>query len=162
MGRSKQPRPSRNPYKHGGTPKVDGPVPQPGKVPRIAQHEDPDTNQRKIRFVFDMVDHDGLWAPHLPEQSLIQELFERFAELEGMTWGEAQRAPDFFKTEDIGGCPNTAVQKRLMEEYQGLDSLGRFRVGGKKRLWGVRDAHEFHVIWWDPEHEVWPSKKKHT
>ena len=27
---------------------------------------------------------------------------------------------------------------------------------------GIRKNEDFHVLWYDPEHEVCPSKKKHT
>lgn len=42
------------------------------------------------------------------------------------------------------------------------ETMFRFRLGGEKRLWGFRDQAIFHVVWWDPDHEVCRSEKRHT
>jgi hypothetical protein len=34
----------------------------------------------------------------------------------------------------------------------------RFRLGGKARLWGFRSERIFHVVWWDPDHRVYPTE----
>ena len=36
------------------------------------------------------------------------------------------------------------------------------RLGGQERLFGFRDRNVFHVVWWDPQHQIWPSLKKNT
>jgi hypothetical protein len=28
----------------------------------------------------------------------------------------------------------------------------------KLRLLGIGEGHEFHIVWWDPKHEIWPGK----
>ena len=40
----------------------------------------------------------------------------------------------------------------------GSDDWFRFRLGGVRRLWGMTDGHIFYPVWWDPRHEVCPSK----
>jgi hypothetical protein len=45
-----------------------------------------------------------------------------------------------------------------LDEVVGED-LFRFRVTGKQRLWGFITDCTFHVLWWDPEHEVFPVSK---
>lgn len=37
------------------------------------------------------------------------------------------------------------------------DTIFRFRLAGVKRLWGYRQGRTFHVVWWDPEHQVYPT-----
>jgi hypothetical protein len=36
------------------------------------------------------------------------------------------------------------------------DDLFRFRVSAKQRLWGFVADGTFHILWWDPAHEVYP------
>jgi hypothetical protein len=36
------------------------------------------------------------------------------------------------------------------------------RLGGEPRLYGFVDENIFHVVFWDPDHEIWPSVLKHT
>lgn len=55
------------------------------------------------------------------------------------------------------------ARKRLM--YLNLDdieTLVSLRLTGKQRVWGIRVENIFKVLWWDPEHKVYPSKLKHT
>ncbi len=42
------------------------------------------------------------------------------------------------------------------------DALVSLRLGAKKRIWGVLEGSVLYVLWWDPHHEVYPSKKRHT
>jgi hypothetical protein len=34
----------------------------------------------------------------------------------------------------------------------------RFRLSGKRRLWGYKILAKFHLIWWDPEHKIYPME----
>lgn len=38
------------------------------------------------------------------------------------------------------------------------DAIFRFRLGGSQRLWGFRQGAIFHVVWWDPDHNVYPAE----
>jgi hypothetical protein len=44
------------------------------------------------------------------------------------------------------------------------DELYEIRFGNKPRLWGIRgkSTSVFHILWWDPEHQVCPSKLRNT
>lgn len=53
------------------------------------------------------------------------------------------------------------IKRRRLDEDFG-DTIFRFRLSGEKRLWGFRQGRVFHVVWWDPEHKVCPSEKRHT
>ncbi len=56
-----------------------------------------------------------------------------------------------------------AAQKRLAEiKLDDFDRLVSLRFSGKERLWGIKINNVFKLIWWDPNHEVYPSKLKHT
>jgi len=50
--------------------------------------------------------------------------------------------------------------ERNLDEW--ADHLTSLRMGGKQRLWGFLRAGVFHVLWWDPEHQIYPSWEKHT
>ena len=52
------------------------------------------------------------------------------------------------------------AQKRLTDLHldETFEDLFRFRVGGKKRLWGFEVDGVFHVLWWDAEHQVYPTE----
>jgi len=43
-----------------------------------------------------------------------------------------------------------------------MTQISRLRIGSQGWLYGVRTDNVFHVVWWDPQHEMWPSHTKHT
>ena len=42
------------------------------------------------------------------------------------------------------------------------ESLISLRLTGTQRIWGIRIGNILQLLWWDPNHEVCPSEKKHT
>lgn len=55
------------------------------------------------------------------------------------------------------------ARKRLQElNLDDLDDLWSFRVTGKKRFWCIKQQNVYALLWWDPQHRVCPSPKKHT
>ena len=55
------------------------------------------------------------------------------------------------------------AQKRLKTlKRDDLEELWSFRVGAKPRMWAILYDNVFNLLWWDPDHKVCPSEKKHT
>lgn len=48
------------------------------------------------------------------------------------------------------------AQYRLIELEHTADTIYRFRLGNLPRLWGFRIVGEFHILWYDPKHEIYP------
>ena len=48
------------------------------------------------------------------------------------------------------------ARERLQELKNTSEMLFRFRLGNRPRLWGRRVVAEFRILWFDPEHEVYP------
>ena len=55
-----------------------------------------------------------------------------------------------------------AAQNRLRQLDQNEERVFRFRLSGACRLWAFRSGSLFRVLWYDPEHKVYPVKKRHT
>ncbi len=55
------------------------------------------------------------------------------------------------------------AQKRLKHlELDDFENLVSLRLSGPQRVWGIKIGNIFKILWWDPNHEVCPSKLKHT
>lgn len=55
------------------------------------------------------------------------------------------------------------AQDRLKQlGYEDEDRISRIQIDGPSRLYGIRRVNEFYALWWDPEHEICPSTKRHT
>lgn len=79
---------------------------------------------------------------------------------ETMTWNEIEGRRDHsISVENL----SEAAKKRLAEiQLDDIDEVFSLHIDGKKRLFGIRDRNIFKVLWWDREHNVCPSHKKHT
>ena len=55
------------------------------------------------------------------------------------------------------------AQKRLVEmKLDDVDEVHSLRLSGVHRVWGILTENVLTLLWWDPNHEVCPSLKKHT
>ncbi len=57
-----------------------------------------------------------------------------------------------------------SAQKRLEDlGHDDENSLASFHINGQQRLWAIRRSkNQFYLLWWDPDHEICPSRRKHT
>lgn len=126
-----------------------------------------DSVNRRIVFRFDCVDleADCPWSlAHMSDEEH-RLLLLKMRDFEKATVGEiiSPSYQAFTCYPDFTQCPNQTPQDRLAKYYEREgDALARFRLGGTERLYGFLVGNEFHILWWDPNHEVWPSTRKHT
>ncbi len=97
------------------------------------------------------------WGKPLWRKTLLPFLLQyerkRWSDIEFEMAGRDRR----FKTYEI---PQICVeaQNRLQElGIDDLDYISRFRLGSKPRLYGFICQHVFFILWWDPEHRIYPS-----
>ncbi|MGH3546371.1 MAG: hypothetical protein ACRDPW_10690 [Mycobacteriales bacterium] len=84
--------------------------------------------------------------------------------VESMTAGEVfdGRSGKDYKIEELPEKAKRAKERLEARKLDDQDTISCLRFSGERRLWGFRHDNVFHVLWWDPRHEVWPSSKKHT
>ena len=111
----------------------------------------------------DLFDADGPWGRgRFTTGQFWNEILPKLREYERRSWKEilADRSrehstPTYKLTKQ--------AQKRLRDiKLDDIDQLFRFRLSARQRLWGKRAGHIFQILWWDPEHEIYPTEKKHT
>ena len=136
-----------------------------GKQPALPRVSLPgaDTSRRRPSWRFGLVDDDGPWPLSVCTAADLREMFSRLRSFETMTCSALEQS-QMLKHYDIEKIPARAAVDRLRElRLDDMTRLSNFRIGGEPRLHGFMDADStFHVLWWDPKHEVWPSKLKHT
>ena len=49
------------------------------------------------------------------------------------------------------------AQDRIEELGEEVATLVRLRLGGAPRLWGIFEKGIFYMLWWDPDHQVYPT-----
>lgn len=99
--------------------------------------------------------------------SFYDDIMKKLISFEGMIWDEIQKASGgkgagngtnshFERISDL--CKD--AQKRAMELHLDVDELFSLRLTGKLRVYGILENGIFSVVWYDPEHEIYPSKNK--
>lgn len=95
------------------------------------------------------------WDGESESESSFREIARRLKETESRSWNEIrrnERRDHYVEVSKLSG----EAKKRLSTLGVLDDSLFRFRFTGKHRLWGLRQGDYFFVLWWDPEHMVYP------
>ncbi len=141
-------------------PKVAVTIAGNGKSPRVESSAFVSPNQRSPVWRLSLLDLDGPWGWRNIDAAAFFQIHARLADCEKTTWHQLGLAGSHpIPKGDI----IRAAQLRLQEIGQDdIDEIYSLRFTGRQRLWGIREEHVFKALWWDPEHEVCPSYKKHT
>lgn len=125
----------------------------------VKSPEDSSAYEKPFRFRFNRVDVEGDWCLSGIEAGDHKELIRFMGEIETMKVKEV--IPSRCKREDVAGSSvNQDAKKRAQTVFRDdHDRIHVLHVSGRKRLWGLQFENEFSVIWWDPNHEIWPTKR---
>ncbi len=139
-------------------------VPKTGPLPKTAKEaihtKNPEGYQNQlIAWHFECMDEGGSWPC---THSILESIKDRLHEYEKRKWSELTGSSHPFPIEKI----IQRAQERLVqlghEDYVHLYELDIRRPGQKVRLWGLRKENIFKILWWDPNHEVYPTEKRGT
>ena len=135
-------------------------IPQGGKQPKISSH--PQSFRGGVMsWRFNAVDKNGPFAwTNLSDGKEFKQVIEKLSNLETMSEADQQ----------LGGCHFISVEKlskeagaRLTEiRLDDLDELYSIRLEARGRVFCVHRRQYMRVLWFDPDHEVCPSKPKNT
>lgn len=141
------------------------------KKPRVAFStggggKEPRSDERSYKqstplWAFSMLDLGGPWCWSCMDAASIRLVHERLKNFETMTWSEIE-GPENHPLSPSSLSREATRRLDELERDDLAESLFSLRVTGAKRVIGVRHQHIFKIMWWDPEHTVAPSKKKHT
>ena len=90
-----------------------------------------------------------------------------FREFERLTWAEIDRQVYGKKNrhklhhlQEVSRLAPDAQKRWLKLKLEEFDTAFRFRIGGTRRVWGFILGAHFHIVWWDPEHDIYPVEPK--
>jgi len=144
--------------------KGDKKTPKSGYNPptkKVASHtRNPEGYQNQyIAWHFECMDTSGFWPCTI---SILKNIEKRLHEFERIRWSELTGSSHSLPVNKI--IPK--AQDRLLDlgysDYETLYQLDIKDGYGKQRLWGLRVENIFRILWWDPNHEIYPVEKRHT
>jgi len=140
------------------------------KKPRTDTSISPESSYpKKPSWKLAKMDFQGNWGfNNINSASELKNLHSKLKNFEGMTWAQIES-----KKGKRGSRLNHSVRIdklkmevqdrlkhiRIFEEYDYLYSL---HFNGKGRLWGIKDNEIFYILWWDKDHTVYHTSKRHT
>jgi hypothetical protein len=133
------------------------------KEPRSLRIDAANVESRSLVWRFGHLDDDGDWCLSQIGTDALRGLLDKLKSFETMTVGEVfAPGSEHGKRYAVEDMPSQAQHRLLAIGRDDETEVARLRCGGKPRLYGLLREHVFHVLWWDPEHEVWPSTKRNT
>ncbi|MFO7748514.1 MAG: hypothetical protein R6V54_00325 [Desulfobacteraceae bacterium] len=117
------------------------------------------TINENIVWQTNILDLEGPWGwKNMDHGFFFDRLLPKIQHFEKMTWSEILgRTNHEVYINQIGKKAQNRLAKLKLDDNEKLVSL---RLTGPQRLWGIRFENIFRILWWDPKHEVYPSKKK--
>lgn len=125
---------------------------------RVATQPLPKSGSNCLRFRFDRVPTGGQFCLSKITPTEHVDLLNKLKSFETM------KATDAFsgspgKDYQLDNRVPTILKKNINAIGDDIDMVSRLALGGKPRLYGIRNGNEFSILWWDPEHQLWPSAK---
>lgn len=129
---------------------------------RTVSVAEPSGNQSRPKFSFEYADrvHRGQWW--WPSSDGLEEVVNFLCDISKSSWEEIrlQRTGSGRQRHHQQQIESIAPEGIKLISALGLDErfdeLFRFRIGYEKRLWGFLRGDIFYILWWDPDHKVYP------
>ncbi|HWP38481.1 MAG TPA: hypothetical protein VNL18_13105, partial [Gemmatimonadales bacterium] len=100
------------------------------------------------------------WSAVPPER--MREIIAKLADFETMDHGALRQCRHPHNLP--GGVVDEAWQRLVTLGRDDLERVFSFHLGGTERIWCADYKGEgvMFVLWWDPEHRIYPVRKRHT
>jgi hypothetical protein len=117
---------------------------------------------RPLAWRFSHADKEGKWAwsgwNAKPAEFLA--VLERLHSYESLNWTEIIATGSHPIA--LGKLTPEAVKRLQTKKLDDIDEIMSFRINGEERVFCIRHENIMNILWYDPNHEVCPSQKKHT
>ncbi|MET8296378.1 hypothetical protein ABZW02_20225 [Streptomyces sp. NPDC005180] len=133
-------------------------IPSRGRLPGA------DNSDQRLSWRFAHVDHEGPWGFDKVNSGTLVEILGKLREFERFTLNELRNTSGTFESYELPAAPlcKEAYERLDAMRRDDMTEIHRLRFQGAQRLYGFLDGNVFHVVWWDPEHKVYPWKPKNT
>lgn len=115
--------------------------------------------EKKISWKFSIIDTGGKWTfKNIEKDFFWDHLLGTLKNLESQTVCEFIIPKHNHKIEKCSLC-NKAQRRLIKIKLDDYDEFYSVHIDSEKRLWGILEGSYFKILWWDPHHEICPSKE---
>jgi hypothetical protein len=108
-----------------------------------------------LAWRFSSSDKGGPFGWLIQTDSKFREIIEKLYEFEGKNWNEITEGGSHLIPVDQ---LSKSAKDRLVEiRKDDLDELMSLSLTGPNRVWCIRNGHIMRVLWWDENHQVYPT-----
>lgn len=125
------------------------------------------SDNMKSVWLFDKLDRDGKYAFDIRRDDFDSNLFlDKMISYSNMTWRDIKKQTHdrknksknhFIPVDDMTKEAQDRITALHYEQYS--DSIFSFALMNLVRVFGIRENEYFHVLWYDPKHEVYTVDK---
>ena len=135
--------------------------PSSEKTPRSADKSQP-TDNETIVWRINIICQTGTWSwKNVSGNKFWTHIVEKMSHFETMTWAEIKKNKHNNHSVSISQICREAYNYLRDTGLNDVDDLFVLRLSSRERIWGIRDRRALKILWWDPEHTVYPTVK-HT
>ena len=119
------------------------------------------TQNRKLVWKVVGIDDNGPWGwNQITCPDFLRNIWDKMRNFETMTWSEILgRNHHAIAVNDIIEPAKNRLEQLGHDDQAELIS---FHITARQRIWAIRSGEEAFLLWWDPNHEIYPSHLRHT
>ena len=134
--------------------------PQTSKIPRIDPTIQSPLDQKPVWHI-GLIDLNGPFGwNNISKNLLLGGLLPKIKNFESMYWKDILGSKSH--EVNVSQISNHAQRRLSQLNLDDAEKLVSLRLTGTQRVWGIRMENILQILWWDPNHQVYPSTKKHT
>lgn len=100
---------------------------------------------------------------HILDAAKLDEIREKLSQFEAKSWNDILVAEKHRNhTVSANEICKDARDRLAALRLDDIDQLISLRLTGAGRVWGFRIGLVLHLLWWDPDHLVYPSPLRNT
>lgn len=126
---------------------------------RVSRPPTGDRSGELLSWRLSTLDLDGPWGWQRVAEAALRQLHDKLRGFETMTAGELFGPNRGHKHISVESLPREAFRRLQQLELDDVDGLCELRIRGAARVWGFRRGNIIHLLWWDPDHTVFPGNR---
>jgi hypothetical protein len=117
-------------------------------------------NLDNLKILLVHVREDYFWKHIHPKLSTLENM--TWADLEGQSYssgGRRKSSNHWVLIKDLAKEARRRIDELNYDDHETIFSI---RLSGTQRLYGFRENNYFRILWYDPNHKIFPSSKRNT